>query len=71
MNYTILYILDYLAEVIYLVFQLGILTRKYLVPAVVFAYVAAEITYNKVMDYLTTQDFTLKVYNTPLTTGLA
>ena len=61
--------LDILAELIFLTYQLGLLTRKYLVPAVVFVYVAGEFTYNKVMDYVTTQQFTLKVYNTPFTTG--
>ena len=39
---TILFVLDFLAEVFHLVFQLGLLTRKYVVPAFVFAYVAAE-----------------------------
>ena len=35
-------ILDIFAELIFIVFQLGVLTRKYLVPAVVYLYVAAE-----------------------------
>ena len=39
---NILFILDFLAEVFHLVFQLGILTRKYLVPVVVFAIVAIQ-----------------------------
>ncbi len=39
---ALLFILDFLAEVFHLVFQLGILTRKYLVPAVVFAIVAIQ-----------------------------
>lgn len=39
---TILFFLDFLAEVFHLVFQIGLLTRKYIVPALVFAYVAAE-----------------------------
>ena len=34
--------LDILAELFHLVFQLGLLTRQYFVPAVVYAYVAAE-----------------------------
>ena len=38
----ILFILDFLAEVFHLVFQIGILTRKYIVPAAVYLYVAAE-----------------------------
>ena len=42
MNLTILHILDIFAELIHLVFQLGLLTRKYVVPAVVYAYVVIE-----------------------------
>ena len=37
-----LYTLDILAEAFHLVFQLGLLTRKYVVPAAVYLYVAAE-----------------------------
>ena len=39
---TLLYILDYFAELIHLVFDLGVFTRKHIVPAVVYLYVAAE-----------------------------
>ena len=39
---ALLHILNIFAELIHLVFQLGILTRQYIVPALVFAYVAAE-----------------------------
>ena len=42
MNYSILYILDFFAELIHLVFQIGVLTRKYVVPAVVYLYVVIE-----------------------------
>ena len=42
MNLTILHILDIFAELIHLVFQLGLLTRKYVVPAIVYAYVVIE-----------------------------
>ena len=38
----LLMILDFLAEVFHLIFQLGLLTRKYCVPAAVYLYVAAE-----------------------------
>ena len=38
----LLHILDIFAELLHLVFQLGILTRKYIVPAAVYLYVAAE-----------------------------
>ena len=62
--------MDILAELIFLTFQLGLLTRRYILPAVVFVYVAGEITYQKVMDKLTTMEYSIKVLNTPLTTGL-
>ena len=39
---TLLYILDIFAELIHLVFDLGVFTRKHIVPAVVYLYVAAE-----------------------------
>ena len=38
----LLIILDFFAELIHLVFQLGTLTRQYVVPAAVYLYVAAE-----------------------------
>ena len=38
----LLHILDIFAELLHLVFQLGILTRKHIVPAAVYLYVAAE-----------------------------
>ena len=66
MNLTILYSLDYFAELIFLTYQIGSLCRKYLVPAVAYLYVAIEFAW----DYLTTTEYTLRVYNTPLTTGL-
>ena len=56
MNYSLLIILDYFAELIHLVFQLGVYTRKYVVPAVVYLYVAIE----QGFEYLTTQEFTLQ-----------
>ena len=38
----LLYALDLFAELIQLVFSLGVFTRQYIVPAVVYLYVAAE-----------------------------
>ena len=64
---TFLYLLNILAELIQLVFELGTLTRKYLVPAVVYCYVATEY----VWDYLTSQEIQLNIIRTPLTTGFA
>ena len=37
-----LYFLDILSELIQLVFEFGLFTRKHIVPAVVYLYVAAE-----------------------------
>lgn len=59
-------VLDTIAELIHLTYQLGILTRQYALPAVVYLYVACELAW----DYVTSQEYTLRVYNTPLTTGL-
>ena len=70
MNLTILYILDYFAELIQLVFELGVFTGRVVIPAVAYLYVAIEFTYKKVIDITTSQEYTLRVYNTPLTTGL-
>ena len=39
---TLLYILDIFAELIHLVFDLGVFARKHIIPAVVYLYVAAE-----------------------------
>ena len=39
---TILFILDILSEIIYLVFQLGVFCRRYIVPAGVYLYVGIE-----------------------------
>ena len=69
MNLTVLYVLDILAELLHLTFQLGLLTRQHILPLVVRLYVAAEFTSSWVIDSLTSQQLTLKVRNTPFTTG--
>ena len=46
--------LDIFAELIHLIYQLGLLTRQYLVPAVVYVYV--------VFDYYITPAFTIPYY---------
>ena len=38
----LLFILDIFAELIHLVFDIGVFCRRHVVPALVFAYVAAE-----------------------------
>ena len=70
MNNTILFllaILDWVAELTQLSYELGALTRKYVVPALVAVYVAGEF----VWDRLTTYEIPLRVYKTPLTCGFA
>jgi hypothetical protein len=46
--YTTLYTLDYTAELIELTYELGALTRKYLVPTVVAVYVATIMAYEAI-----------------------
>ena len=70
MNPTINFILSFInifAELIELTYDLGVVTRRYLVPALVSVYVVGEMAWDK----MTTQEWTVKFYNTPLTTGLA
>ena len=55
-------ILDIFAELIFIVFQLGVLTRKYLLPVGVLVFVAIEAGW----EYLTSQEFTVTVCDTPL-----
>ena len=70
MNNTIIFILailDIMAELTQLTFEIGTLTRKVMVPVLVATYVIGEMAW----DALTTYEFNVKVYNTPLTTGFA
>ena len=70
MNNTIIFILailDIMAELTQLTFEIGTLTRKVMVPVLVATYVIGEMTW----EALTTYEFNVKVYNTPLTTGFA
>ena len=69
---TILHILNTLAILIELAYDMGAATRKYVWPVVVYIAVAVYhyggIAYDWCCDQL---DYELKVYNTPITTGLA
>ena len=65
--FIILSVLNIFAELTELTYELGVTTRRYLIPALVTIYVVGEMTWDKV----TTQEWNIKVYNTPLTTGLA
>ena len=63
----LLAILDWFAEATQLTYEVGALTRKYAVPAAVALYVLTEMAW----DRITSMEYTMKVYNTPLTTGFA
>ena len=65
--FIILAILDFMAELFHLTFQLGALTRRYGVPALIALYVVVEMGW----DNLTSQEWTVKFHATPLTTGFA
>ena len=65
--FIILSILNIFAELTELTYELGVVTRRYVVPALVATYVVGEMVWDK----MTTTEWKVKVYNTPLTTGLA
>lgn len=71
MNTILLQLLLILSTLIELTYDLGIATRKYVLPAVI--YVSVGIYHYTLIawDTMTSQQYTLRVYNTPLTTGLA
>ena len=65
--FIILIILNIFAELTELTYDVGATTRQYLIPALVTTYVAGEVAW----DYLTSQEWTVTVYNQPLTRGFA
>ena len=65
--FIILAILDIMAELTQLTFEIGALTRKVMVPLLVATYVIGGMAW----EALTTYEFNVKVYNTPMTTGFA
>lgn len=65
--YFILGILNIFAELIELTYDLGVFTRQHILPVIISAYVVCEMAW----DEVTSQEWTITVYNTPLTTGLA
>ena len=69
MNYAILILtlLGIFSDLIELTYDAGVLARRYLVPALVGAFVLAEMAWDK----CTTHEFNIKFYRTPLTSGLA
>ena len=70
MNLILLQALNTLAIIIELVYDLGIAARKYVLPAVIYVAVGVYHYAQIGWDHMTSQEYTLHVYNTPLTTGL-
>ena len=65
---TILFtILLFVSDLIETTYELGCFTRKHILPLFIATYVVGEMIWDKV----TSQEWTIKVYNTPLTTGLS
>ena len=64
---TIFTVLLFISDLIELTYDLGIATRKYVLPAVVYVYVRGVMMYEE----LTTMEHTLNVRNTPFTTGFS
>ena len=71
MNYSILIFLSFLSDVIESLYELGVFTRQRVLPAIIWLYVFSERTYNTILDKLVSTEYTLKVYNTPFSTGYA
>ena len=70
MNTILLSILLIISDLIELTYDLGVMTRKHVLPVVIYTYCFVEYHTNKMYDQLVTLDYDLKVYSTPLTTGL-
>lgn len=65
---TILFtILLFVSDLIETTYDLGVATRKYALPAVVYLYCIMETGW----DRLTSMEHTIKVIRTPMTTGFA
>ena len=71
MNTILLSILLIISDLIEFTYDLGIATRKYVLPAVIYVGVGVYHYTQIALDKLTTIEYTLKVYRTPMTTGLA
>ena len=72
MNNTIIFLLSLInifAELIELTYDLGVTTRKYVLPAVIYVGVGITMASEYVWDSVTSMEYSLKVRNTPLTTG--
>jgi len=71
MNYSLLTILSFLSDLIESLYELGVFTRHHILPTIVWLYVFFEYTYNTILDQLVSPEYTLKVYNSPFSTGYA
>ena len=69
MNPTIIFflsVLDVISDLIELTYDLGVFTRKYVLPGVLFVVVGLHFYSNKLWDYLTSEEYTITVCNKPL-----
>ena len=66
----ILALLNTLSDLVELTYDLGRATRKYILPAVIFIGVGVYHYSLMAWDKITSQEYTIKVCNTPLTSGL-
>ena len=65
---TILFtILLFISDLIETTYDLGVFTRKYILPGVVYLYCIMESGW----DRLTSMETSLRIYRTPMTTGFA
>ena len=72
MNNTIIFLLSLIntfAELVEVTFDMGVATRKYILPVVIATYVGITMVSEYVWDSVTSMEYSLKVRNTPLTTG--
>ena len=67
----ILTILGIISDLVELTYDAGAFTRQHILPALIMAYVVSEHYTQLAWDYLTSQEWELKVYNTPVSTGFA
>ena len=67
----ILTLLGILSDLIEFTYDAGGFTRRQILPIVIYIGVGVYCLVEKGWEYLTAQQYTLNVYRTPLTTGLA
>ena len=63
----LLTILLFISDLIEATYDLGVFTRKYILPGVVYLYCIMEAGW----DRLTSMEYTIRAYRTPMSTGFA